>query len=234
MPIPLDLFTDYLIDIEMIDAGAADGSPGQSVWRGSFSTGGYQTAQDFALSFQLDAVNHRGVHTDDIGKLQAVGTSFAGRDPQGSEFDTALSQAGLDAFPVPKHGGFTVFWDPVSPPQPAAILVDASEPMWRNRPLPMVVSDPAPAGSQHYEMLPQPWLQLLQGAGGDAVVDEVVQAPGGQRALVTLKANSRGRKVVLALRRVAHTEPYLDGPTATDQFYTILSKTMAAAPWEEV
>ena len=51
---------------------------------------------------------------------------------------------------------------------------------------------------------------------------------------MTLKANSRGRKVVLALRRVAHTEPYLDGPTATDQFYTILSKTMAAAPWEEV
>ena len=40
MALPLDLFTDYLLDIEMLDASAADGSPGQLVWSSSFSTRG--------------------------------------------------------------------------------------------------------------------------------------------------------------------------------------------------
>src|SRR5262249_22037900 len=65
LPIPLDLYTDYLLDIEMLDASAPDGSPGQLVWRGSFSTGGFQTAADFATSFQTTKVSHRGVHPDD-------------------------------------------------------------------------------------------------------------------------------------------------------------------------
>ena len=233
MALPLDLFTDYLLDIEMLDAGAADGSPGVRVWRGSFSTGGFATAQDFATSFQIVTVNHRGVHTDDVGKLQAVGTQFAGLDPQGSEFDDALSGAGLDALPAPKLPGMTIFWDPTTPPQPAAILVDSSEPMWRSRPLPTLVTDPPPAVAQRYQMLAQPWLTLVQQTGGDNVVDQIVAAPGGQRALVTLKANSRGKRIMLALRRIAQTAAYLDGPSATDQYYTILNKSLTVAPWEE-
>ncbi len=233
IPIPLDLFTDYIIDIEMLDAGAADGSPGQSVWRGAFSTGGFATAQDFAVSFQLDAVNHRGVHSEDIGKLQGVGPLFAGRTPQGAEFDAALTAAGVDAMATAKYPGFTVFWDPTTPPQPAAILVDSSEPMARARPLPTLVNDPSPAGAQHWEMLAQPWLDLAP-HGGDPIVDAIVLAPGGQRALVTLKPGARGKSIVLALRRIAHSQPYLDGSGAADQFYTILTKTLVQAPWEEV
>ena len=38
---------------------------------------------------------------------------------------------------------------------------------------------------------------------------------------------------MLALRRIAHTEAYLDGPSATDQFYTILDNKLTVAPWEE-
>ena len=37
------------------------------------------------------------------------------------------------------------------------------------------------------------WLRLEEEAGGDAIVDKVIKAPGGQRALVTLKPNSRGK-----------------------------------------
>jgi hypothetical protein len=233
IPIPLDPYTDYLLDIEMLDAAAADGSAGIRVWRGSFSTGGFATATDFANSFQITKVNHRGVHTDDIGKLQAIGPVFSGRDPEGAEFDSALTAAGLPALPVPKKPGVTVFWDPDSPlPQPAALLVDASEPMWRERLLPTLLTSTGPSAAQRYELQDQPWLELVQ-QGGDAIVDFIVRAPGGQRALVILKANSRGQHLVLALRRVAHTEAYLDGPAATDQFYPILDMALNAAPWEE-
>ena len=231
MALPLDLFTDYVLDIEMLDANAADGSPGQMVWRGSFSTGGFRTAQDFATSFQIVRVNHRG--TSAAGALQASVTQFVGRNPEGSEFDDALIAAGLEALPAPKLPALTVFWDPGTPPQPAAILVDSSEPMWRARPLPTLITDPPPAAAQRYQMAPQPWMDLVQQAGGDNIVDQIVPAPGGQRALVTLNANARGKHIKLALRRIAHTEAYLDGASATDQFYTIFDTTLTAAPWEE-
>jgi hypothetical protein len=242
IPIPLDLDTDYVLDIEMLDAGAADGSPGDSVWRSTFTTGGFHTLNEFATSFQIARVGHRGVHAEDVGKLQAIGVQFAGKDPQGSEFDTALTAtlpdgsagAGLDAQPVPRSPRVLVFWDPSTPPQPAALLIDASEPMWRSRPIPTEITDPGLATAKRYELKPAPWLRLDQQPGGDDIVDHIVPAPGGQRALVLLKSNSRGKQIKLALRRIAHTEPYLDGPGAVDQFANLLDLTLDAAPWEEV
>jgi hypothetical protein len=76
-------------------------------------------------------------------------------------------------------------------------------------------------------------MELVQQAGGDNIVDQIVAGPGGQRALVALNANSRGKHIMLALRRIAHSEAYLDGPSATDQFYTILDNKLTVAPWEE-
>ena len=236
IPIPLDLDTDYVLDIEMLDKAAADGTPGSLIWRGSFTTGDFPTLDDFAMSFRTSRIAQRGVHATDIGKLQTIGSvTFASKDPQGAEFDTALIDAGLDAQPLPKIPRFVIFWDATLPdPQPAAILVDSSEPMWRDRPIPTVVTDLGPAAAKRYDLDLQPWLLLDQQAGGDPIVDHIVRAPGGQRALVTLKPNSRGKHIKLALRRIAHLEPYLDGPSATDQFSSILDLSLTAAPWEEV
>lgn len=234
MPIPLDLYTDYVLDIEMLDKGAADGTPGERVWRGSFTTGGFHTLDEFAKSFQIALVAHRGVHTDDVGKLDTIGVTFAGKNPQGAEFDTALTQAGLDPQPVANVPRVVVFWEPGVPnPQPTALLIDSSEPMWRSRPIPIDVTDPGPAAARRFELRPSPWLQLAQQAGGDDLVDHIVQSPGGQRALVTLKPNSRGKHIRLALKRLAHIEAYLDGPGAVDQFFTILDLVLDVAPWEE-
>ena len=97
IPIPLDLYTDYILDIEMLDKGAADDTVGTRIWRETFTTGGFQTLEEFAGTFQIVRVGHRGVHSADMGKLQAVGTTFAAHAPLGHEFDTALQNAGLDA-----------------------------------------------------------------------------------------------------------------------------------------
>ena len=83
-------------------------------------------------------------------------------------------------------------------------------------------------------MTPVGWLEPAQGQGGDQIVDHIVAVPGGQRALVTLKPNSRGKHLVLALRRIAQTEPYLDGPGAADQLMPIADLVLDHAPWEEV
>lgn len=93
--------------------------------------------------------------------------------------------------------------------------------------------DPNPSNAKRYEMTTTEWLRLEEEAGGDAIVDKVIQAPGGQRALVTLKPNSRGKTLRLALRLVAQKEPYLDGPTAADQLFTVINAQLNRAPWEE-
>lgn len=232
--IPLDLHSDYLIDIEMLDQAAAEGTVGQRVWRGTFSTGGFRTLEEFATSFQIARVQHRGVHSDDIGKLVAIGVTFASRNPQGSELDSALIAAGLDPQPVPSFPRAIVFWEASGPtPQPVAVLIDGSEPLWRSRPIPTVVADPGSAQGKHYEMASTPWLKLVQ-SGGAPIVDHIIPAPGNQRALVTLKPGARGQPLRLALRRIAQPAPYLDGTGAIDQDFALLDLSLLHAPWEEV
>ena len=82
-------------------------------------------------------------------------------------------------------------------------------------------------------MTPVQWLKLEQEAGGDAIVGTIIRAPGGQRALITLNANARGKTLRLALRKVAMTQDYLDGPAAADQLFTIVNTRLSRAPWEE-
>jgi hypothetical protein len=105
--------------------------------------------------------------------------------------------------------------------------------MWRTRNIPKEVTDPNPPNSTRKEMTPTQWLRLEEEAGGDAIVDKIVKAPGAQRALITLKPNSRGKNLRLALRQVAQKENYLDGPAAADQFFTIINTKLTRAPWEE-
>jgi hypothetical protein len=105
--------------------------------------------------------------------------------------------------------------------------------MWRSRSIPRELTDPGPAGAKRFELVPVEWLVLAEQPGGDAVVDRIVRAPGGQRALVTLKAGSRGKRLRLALKRIAQKEPYLDGPAAADQFFTVADFQFLRAPWEE-
>jgi hypothetical protein len=231
IPIPLEPFTDYVLDIEAPAKSAPAGASGPSVWRRSFSTGAFPGLAEFAQSFAIAALEHRFAQP---GALQAIGATFASAAPQGSQLDEALMAAGLEPLPVPKFPRVVVFWQTAGPaPQPAAVLIDSSEPMWRARAIPRELTDPGPAGAKRFELVPVEWLALAEQPGGDAVVDRIVRAPGGQRALVTLKANSRGKRLRLALKRIAQTEPYLDGPTATHKFFTAADFKFVRAPWEE-
>ena len=231
MPIPLEPFTDYVLDIEMVDKAAPDNAAGDVVWRTGFSTGRFATVATLAQSFALERVVHR---FSKPGELQAIGTEPWATNPQGNQLDQAMIGAGLDPMAVPQAPRIVVFWETAAPnPQPAAVLVDSSEPMWRSRRIPKEIIEPDPPNMKRHEMTPTEWLRLEEEAGGDAIVDTIVVAPGAQRALVTLKANSRGKTLRLALRQVAQKEDYLDGAAAVDQFFTIINTRLNRAPWEE-
>lgn len=237
IPIPLEPYTDYVMDIEAVPVGAPQNQVGERVLRRHFSTGAFGTFAHFASTFQAVLTEHRYAAP---GAMQGVFATpaFAARDPQGPELDQALIAAGLEPMPVPDDPRIVVFWEqgaaPGSVPQPVAVLVDASEPMRRSRPLPEEVASSDAPPTKRWKMTEQIWLDLVSAAGGDAGVDRVLWAPGRQRALVKLAAGARGKRLKLALRREALTAPYLDGAAAADLDYVIVDELLAHAPWEEL
>ncbi|HYO83934.1 MAG TPA: hypothetical protein VES20_21200 [Bryobacteraceae bacterium] len=233
---PLDSYTDYVLDIEMVNAADPEGTKGEMVWRRSFSTGAFKTIEDFALSFFTARVEHRYVA---VGELQQIGNDFAGKDPVGNELDVRLIEAGLEPPEVPDRPRLVIYWQqaPADPdPQPAAVMIDSSEPLWRQRQLPREIPDDAVEGAKRYELTPVPWLQPSEHVAdpAESIVDKIVKAPGAQRALITLQPQMRGKRLQLALKRIAQTEPYLDGPgNPNPSFVDIADLTLDRAPWEE-
>ncbi|MBN1240993.1 MAG: hypothetical protein JXB36_21015, partial [Gammaproteobacteria bacterium] len=228
-------YTDYILDIESVEIGAAPTAVGERVLRRSFSTGAFVSLESFVEDFVGTQTEHRAVEP---GVLQAIAADprFASRDPEGAEFDEALIDAGLEPMPVPGSPRVVVFWQQANPgdtPQPAAVLVDASEPMHRTRALPEEVTSDDPQPVTRWALTEQTWLTLEEGASGDGIVDRVLFAPGRQRALVTFADGARGSVLHLELVRQVFDAPFLDGPGATPSRYRIVSDTLMRAPWEE-
>ena len=174
LPIPLEPFTDYVLDIQMVDTGAPENAVGTVVWRIGFSTGRFATIDKFAQSFQLERVLHRFSKPN---LVQAIGAQPWAVNPQGNQLDVAMTGAGLEPMGVPEAPRVVVFWETTGPdPQPAAVLVDASEPMWRSRQIPEEIVDPNPPHASRYELTSVEWLKLEQEAGGDAIVDKIIKA----------------------------------------------------------
>ena len=233
IPVPLDPYTDYILDIEAVDIGAPANEVGQRVLRRAFSTGGFASGEAFVTGFAATATEHRAVAS---GVMQAIGTQFASRQPEGSELDNAMIAAGLEPMKVPSQPRILIFWQQASPasdPQPAAVMIDSSEPMHRTRALPMEITTDDDVPVKRLVLAEQEWLTVAEGSSGDDIVDEIVFAPGRQRALFTLKALSRGKVLHIDMIRRAFPAPYLDGDGATDQAFRILSETLIRAPWEE-
>lgn len=235
IPIPLDPYTDYVLDVEAVDIGAPADTVGERVLRRQFSTGAFGTLDDFVEAFQGLSVEHRAV---DPGLLQAIGTTapFNARAPEGPEFDQALIDAGLEPMPVPDGPRAIVFWEqagPAAKPVPAAILLDAPEPLERVRPLPMEVTSSDPEPVRRWQNVDQVWMALEAKGPNAARVSNIVYAPGKQRALITLTAAAAGQDLVLTLERKALDIPYLDPSVNGPVSYEIFSETLDRAPWEE-
>ncbi len=236
IPIPLEPYTDYVLDVESVDVGAPKGTVGQRVLRRHFSTGAFGTFDEFAAAFQGVLTEHRHAPTGAIQGIFAT-PAFASRDPQGPELDQAMIAAGLEPMAVPKDPRIVVFWEqpnPANPPQPVAVLIDASEPMQRTRLLPKEESSGDSPPTKRWKMMEQVWLDVVAASGGVATVTKTLWAPGKQRALIQLGASARGQRLRLAIERKAFTAPYLDGASATPLDFVIVDEPLAHAPWEEL
>ncbi len=235
VPIPLDPYTDYIVDIEAVDMGAAEGTIGELVLRRSFSTSAFGTLGEFANTFLGSRPEHRYV---EAGRIATLAATFATRAPLGSELDEAMIAAGLGPMGTPTAPRIITLWEQANPaalPQPVAVIVDSSEPLWRSRSIATRVVDPVPNAPERYQMEPATWLQLVPMPGAPDVVQRIVAAPGGQRAIVILKPGSRGANgLALGLKRERFESiAYLFDPTVPAEPVKITYVSLQTAPWEE-
>jgi hypothetical protein len=233
IPIPLDPFTDYLMDVELVDKDAAAGARGPVVLRRSFSTGRYKDVADFALSLLRTRPDQRFVKA---GRIAALVASFAGRQPEGREFEDALAAAELPRQPPSDSPRCTIFWEAGAggdPATPCGILIESPEPLFRDWALPVEVTDPEPDPITRIELRPRRWLDVAKSAGSEALIGDIVADQDGRRVIAALAPDARDQLVGLSLRRIALTEPYLDGAGAVDELHPIFDVMLDRAPWEE-
>jgi hypothetical protein len=236
--IPLHPATDYLLDIWRVpsDDGA---DPEARVFRRAFATSQFASLAAFARFCLGSRVIHRAVPSELAGHIKAA---FKNRQPEGAELDNALRgnaaqpYGGIEPMPVPDAPRIVVWWEqtPGTKPQPTAVVIDAPEPLWRSREA-ATLRQLQKTDIQSWELSRQDWVipaeQPQPGSAG--VVDQIVRAPGGQRAIAILKPGARGKQVTLVLHRKAFTESYLDGPGASDEYEPLAKVSLLRAPWEE-
>jgi hypothetical protein len=218
LPIALTPATDYLLDIVT--------APGDvRVFRRSFTTSAFGSLAGLATNLRGTRIAHRYAPA---GALAAIGAAVASDAPEGETLDAAFDAAGLGRLPVPPAPQAVVFWEGDTEPQPTGVVIDCTEPLWRERERATLV---ALAGTDisHWELERAPWVEPVV----TGPVTRTIRAPGGQRAVLLLAPGAREAELHVALRRYAFTESYLDGSAAADEEVSLLEVTFLRAPWEE-
>ncbi|HYW49682.1 MAG TPA: hypothetical protein VE861_03700 [Gemmatimonadaceae bacterium] len=226
----LEPLTDYILDVLAVPIGSPQGTAGRRVHRVNFTTSRFVVADDLASLVRLARIEHR---------LVAAPAALAAlpERPTGDQLDVAFQQSGLGVPQVPRYPRVQVLWSSDTVPQPVAVVVESSESLWRDRPIPTVVSGPPDAldpTHKWWKAERSDWLALRASvaavAAGDpprATVTRLVHGPGGTRAVVLLGAGARGAEVRLDLVVTADVlAGTVDQPTET------LRVRLVRAPWE--
>lgn len=233
IPIPLEPYTDYLLDVEIVDAGSPGNARGPRIYRRHFSTGGYPTFGAFGAALLAERPRARHV---EAGAMEAIRAYFNGRAPQGSELDDQLRAHGIEPLSVPDKPRLVIYWQQQGDalPQPAAVLIDATEPLWRTRPYPSkVTDDTGPVTAERWVLAPVEYMRVADvSAAGVVAASGIIRAPGLQRALVVLAPDARGKTVKLDLLESGF--PALPFLNQTERRATLIELPLAHAPWEEV
>ncbi|MGD1859187.1 MAG: hypothetical protein ACFB0E_04360 [Leptolyngbyaceae cyanobacterium] len=241
LPILLDPYTDYILDIEAVNQ---ETQTTFSVYRRHFSTGGYRDQAEFASAISAQFIDHRPAKP---GSMMAIRHALNGEAPKGAAFDRLWQDQGLEVLPIPEKPRIVVIWEQQnlnSLPQPAAVLIDAPEPLVRSRLYPKLstgsgagddalipIEDANPDAAERWVLEPKEWLVLSQPAEGQPIANNgQIIVPGSQRALIVLQPNSRGRLLEIDLVGQSFDEAYLNIP---EQRYTIVKIRFTHAPWEE-
>lgn len=228
LPYDLEPLTDYIVDVLAVPKGAPTNAEGRRVHRVNFTTSRFDTVDDLAHLVRLTAIEHRLVPTP--AALTALGER-----PNGDQLDVAFQQAGLGVPEVPRYPRVQVLWSGDAVPQPVAVVIECSETLWRERPMPTVVNGPVDAADPAHEWwaaVVRDWLSVSvhTPAAGDppaANVTRLVHGPGHTRAIALLGPGARGTELRLDLVVAAD-----DLAGSAQRRAEVVRVAFEQAPWE--
>ncbi len=229
LPYDFEPLTDYLVDVHA--AGSGEGLTTENrIHRIGFTTSRFHDLDDL-VSFIAPATVR--------GRLVPTPTALSALPdrPTGDEVDTAFQGAGLSVPQTPAFPAVEVLWSADAVPQPIALVLESSEPLWRSRLLPAVVTGPVDAldpTHQWWKAVPGDWLFLADSvapvAAGDfprAAVTRIIRCPGDTRAIAVLAPGARGQEVRLDL--VVAADAVAGAP---EKRATAVRMALLRAPWE--
>jgi hypothetical protein len=220
----------YSLDIEARPVPAHMGpNPIVPLFRRQFRTGRFRNVSEFVGEMKARALEHRPLTGPITGLTPGVAADVA--------IEAALRAAGLPGLGAPTQGSRIVLWRPLGNRYvPHAVLLDASEPLWRFRDTPKqeVVpnADPTqpPLDPSFQRIVPGEEPSLRLEATGP--VTGFVRSTAGTRTIVFLNDSSwptTGGNVVIEAVRTASA---LYG--VSEQRVSVTSLQLAGqAPWED-
>ena len=229
VPLPLHADMGYLLDVEMVDLGAAKSARGPRILRRHFTTGRYSTRAGLASSVMGALPSAQFCESGTFASMLAS----LGTRPTGAQIDEHLRTHHLEPWSAPDRPRVVVFWEQAGggTPQPVAVLIDADAALSRFRAYPKLITDTsADEPAKRWVLAPREWLTVRTG-GDSGIVAGIIFAPGEQRAIIVLNPGARGKHLTASLVALGMPDlPFLNQP---EQPAALIDVRLDRAPWEE-
>lgn len=179
LPEPLRPSMAYTLDIEAVPVPAPPADKAiVPLFRRQFRTGRFRTLAGLVAEMQARPLEHRMLTGPITGLSFGAATDLA--------IENALLAAGLQALGAPTQGSRIVLWRPAAGGRyvPHAVLLDASEPLWRFRDAPKQEVVPGQPDNAFQRIVPGEETSLKLEAA--APVTGFVRSPAGTRTIAFL------------------------------------------------
>ena len=229
LTLELDPLTNYVLDITTDTNSPASTPP---MFRRSFSTSRYKSASALADSVKNATPHHRFL--EDVSPLVKLSSDHPGATAIQvaiGHWEMALRSAQWGDLGPITQSQVSVIWQDGGagePPQPAAVLIGTTQPLWRQRQTPIEVRDKDQV--KRFILQPATFLEVADSSASGPLAARFISSPGGGRTLVLLAAGARGRELKLTLNR--HQDPLFELNSNIEPA-ALLDVSLAAAHWEE-
>jgi hypothetical protein len=231
LTLELDPLTNFVLDITTDPNGLLPASP---LFRLGFSTSRFASMKDLAAAVKSVPPQHRFL--EDVSPLTKLSSDHPGAAAvqiPDLDLEMALRSAQWGDLGPTAKPRVSVIWQDGGgdqPPQPTAVLIETTEPLWRQRKTPAEITGEDQV--KQFTLQPETLLDLTDTSAGGALVTRFIFSPGGGRTLVLLKAAARGGQLTLALNRY-HCPLFEFELNSNVETTGLLDVSLAVAPWEE-
>lgn len=228
--------TDYILDLETQPPTDTGQYP---LFRRHFSTSSYATMGSLAAHVLQTPVRHMRVGADGAGPLLAL----AAREPDARvlsvpdlEFELLLRAMRWGELRRPTAPRVTVIRvdgsASGSPSGPVAVMIETTEPLWRDRGVPQELPDAH--GTCRYQLQSQPWLEVTENeSAAGRLVSRFVRATSGDRTLAILEPWVPNTGGALSLELCRHHHRLFEGDTDDEDALLVALHLDPRAPWEQ-